>query len=277
MIINELKGFDEIHNKFIKAKPFPHVAIDNFFKNEFYKNLPDILDNFYSKKKDIGKEYSSDVEKKWGSTGLDLPKELFQIQKLIQSEDFLFLLQEITGLKNLKLTENINGKGFSFFHASEKGSYLGPHLDHTRDLNNGPYHVANIIMYVSQKWKLDWGGSTQLYNHENLKEVKDIYFKPNRALIFLHSPYSIHGTSKISDAAECNRYSFYYDFYSSEDNPYNGIYHVDKKYLHGSPHTFFLSSRSEYLKYKNIRYTMQHLRGFYGFIKHNLFNPKYNK
>ena len=109
------------------------------------------------------------------------------------------------------------------------------------------------------------------------KEVKDINFKPNRAVIFLHSPYSIHGSSKISNFAECNRYSFYYDFYSSEDNAYNGIFHVDKKYLHGSPHTFFLPSKFEYLKYKNIRYTMQHLRGFYGFIKHNLFNPKYNK
>ena len=80
MIINNIENLDEIKQKFLSAKPFPHVVIDNFFKDEFYSDLPNILDNFYQSKKEDGKKFESDIEKKWGSSGLDLPEKLIAVQ-----------------------------------------------------------------------------------------------------------------------------------------------------------------------------------------------------
>ena len=59
MIINEIKNLDEIRNKFLNAKPFPHIAIDNFFKEEFFNDLPNILDSFYNNQKSDGKKFKT--------------------------------------------------------------------------------------------------------------------------------------------------------------------------------------------------------------------------
>jgi hypothetical protein len=40
MIINSIHNIDEIKHKFLSAKPFPHIAIDNFFKESFFKYMP---------------------------------------------------------------------------------------------------------------------------------------------------------------------------------------------------------------------------------------------
>lgn len=275
MIINEIKNLDEIRNKFLNAKPFPHIAIDNFFKEEFFSDLPNILDSFYNNQKSDGKKFKTDVEKKWGSTGLDLPPKLIEVQKLIQSQNFLSLVQSITGFKNLKLTKNINGRGFSFFHVSEKGSYLGPHTDHTRDRHFGPYHVANIIIYASEKWNPDWGGGTTLYD-KNINLVKTVEFKPNRALFFMHSPQSIHGSQEVFNNAEANRHSFYYDFYTDDENPYSHTI-FDKTSLHSAPHLFYLANKTDYLKPKNFKYTIQHMRSYLGLFDYKFLNQTATK
>jgi hypothetical protein len=275
MIINSIHNIDEIQHKFLSAAPFPHIAIDNFFKESFFKDLPETLNNFYSNRSTDGKIFDTDVEKKWGSTGLDLPKKLIEIQELIQSQEFLSLVEQITGFKNLTLTKDINGRGFSFFHVSEVGSYLGPHTDHTRDRHFGPYHVANIIIYASSEWGPDWGGGTTLFDKDaNLKKI--VEFKPNRALIFMHSPESIHGSQEVFNTAKTNRNSFYYDFYTDDKEPYK---HTKFKNitLHSAPHLFYLNKKIDYLKPKNYKYSIQHLRSRLGYFDYKYLNHSFTK
>ncbi len=275
MIINNIENLDEIKQKFLSAKPFPHVVIDNFFKDEFYSDLPSILDDFYQSKKEDGKKFESDIEKKWGSSGLDLPEKLIAVQNLIKSNDFLSLVEDITGFNNLKLTKNINGRGFSFFHVSEKGSYLGPHTDHTRDRHFGPYHVANIIIYASNSWRPEWGGGTTLYD-KKINHVETVEFKPNRALFFMHSPSSIHGSQEVFKNAETNRHSFYYDFYTDDKDPYKHTT-LNKISLHSAPHLFYLDKKIDYLKPKNLKYSLQHIRSALGFIDYKFLNQNFTR
>ena len=149
---------------------------------------------------------------------------------------------------------------FSFFHVSEKGSYLGPHTDHTRDRHFGPYHVANIIIYASNSWRPEWGGGTTLYD-EKINHVETVEFKPNRALFFMHSPLSVHGSQKVFKNAETNRHSFYYDFYTDDKNHF--FYKFNKKI--------------DYLKPKNLKYSLQHIRSALGFIDYKFLNQNFTR
>ena len=95
----------------------------------------------------------------------------------------------------------MNSSGYSFFHAMTSNSFLGPHTDHTVDMNGKSYHVLNIIIYASKEWDANFGGGTTIHDKKG-KIFTDVEFKPNRALIFLHSPISIHGTQRISNCAD---------------------------------------------------------------------------
>ncbi len=263
----------ELFEQFKSGEPFPHVVIDNFFEPNFFKVLSKSMNDLSARRLGVGKTYSSDVEKnKWGSSKSDLPEELKLVKTAFSSPEFILTIEAITGLRELVVTKDINGEGFSFFHISGPGSYLGPHLDHTRDrvsggggggwkffFNNGPYHVANIIVYSSERWELGYGGGTQLYNSPQ-KVAKTIEYRPNRALVFLHSPISIHGTERTTAMAP-QRYSLYFDFYSTAANPFDGVL-MRSVSLHGSPHRFYLPKFIDYFKPRNFRYSGQHLRGF---------------
>jgi len=141
----------------------------------------------------------------------------------------------------------------------EAGSYLGPHTDHTMDMwdrENPRYHVANIITYTAPQWNANWGGGTVLYSKSGVENI--VEYRPNRALIFLHTPTSVHGTQVVSLSSKTPRSSLYYDFYSMQKEPYLGVIKRDFP-LVNSPHRFFLTSRQAYLKRENWRYIYMHL------------------
>lgn len=247
----------DLQQLFAAASPFPHVVLDNFLREDVFRALNQEMQDYYDANKNSGKQWNSVVESgKWGSTGLSVPPNLKALDEYLKSPELIGVLEEITGFKNLKVTANINGVGFSFFHAMKPGALLGPHTDHTRDLNNGPYHVLNIIIYMADDWNPNWGGSTTIFD-KHVRLGTDVEYRPNRALIFMHSPESIHGTQKVSELAQRQRLSIYYDYYTEDAEPYKhlGLQHQ----LLNSPHLFYLPTFADYFKSKNRRYTKMHL------------------
>lgn len=270
MIRFEKFDTSSMHRKFIVAKPFPHLIIDDLFDLDIFESLSDDLDGFYNLNKGDGTRWNTMAESgKWGSTGVELPKSLETLNTILKSPKFIHFIEEITGFKNLKVTSNINGSSFSFFHAMQPGSFLAPHTDHTRDLNKGPYHVANIIFYMSKKWDPNWGGGTTIFSPKN-KLQSDIEFRPNRALIFMHSPNSIHGTQGVSKDADYQRYSIYYDFYSSSNAPFDHLNLEKKIILNDSPHRFYLRKFYQYFLPQNSKYLKAHLSHFKNLLMYKI-------
>jgi hypothetical protein len=111
---------------------------------------------------------------------------------------------------------------------------------------------------------------------KNINLVKTVEYKPNRALFFMHSPQSIHGSQEVFKNAEVNRHSFYYDFYTDDENPYSHTI-FKKTSLHSAPHLFYLDKSTDYLKPKNFRYTLQHVRSMIGYLDYNYFNQTITK
>jgi hypothetical protein len=253
-MVNKNLDLNQLRALFKEAKPFPYVVIDDFFDKTFFDKLSSSLETYYDvNKSGGGVKFNSKVEDgKWGSSGLSLSEELVALGSFLQSIELRKLLEDITGLQNLKITSDLNSSGYSFFHAMSPNSFLGPHTDHTVDMNGKSYHVLNIIIYASKEWNANFGGATTIHN-KNARISTDVEFKPNRALIFLHSPISIHGTQRVSKLADKKRFSIYFDFYSDESNPYK---HLDLPSISkiNSPHLFYFDNKLDYLKSKNRKY-----------------------
>jgi Rps23 Pro-64 3,4-dihydroxylase Tpa1-like proline 4-hydroxylase len=257
-ISKNIPPINELKELFISGEPYPHVVIDNFLEQQIFDRLLVDFQSFYKSNEKEGKLYKTDIEKnKWSSQGLTLSPFLKEVGDFLSSDEILHFLHNVTGFEKLSSIKGYNSDSLGFFSLMKKGSYLGPHIDHMYDMTgNSGYHVVNIILYISKDWNPNWGGNTFLRNRRTNK-YSSVEFKPNRALIFLHSPLSEHGTTKLSSYSNEDRIAIYFDYYSKEQSPYK---HLGLKFnMAKSPHLFFLPNKIEYLKLKNKKYLFFHI------------------
>jgi len=251
-IINKkYKNLSNLSNKFINSSPFPHLVLDNFLEKSFFKKITDDKKKLnYSK----GKFFKNEVEKnKWISKNTNLPKNVKRIVEELNSKKWLNNLKKLSKIDSLFSTK-VGNSDLANYHEMRSDGYLGSHIDHSSDPETGKPHVLNIILYLSKYWKNEWGGSTVFLDSKGKKIKKKIFYTPNRAVIFLHTPYSFHGVSKIRNN-KINRSTIYIDYYSRSKNPYNKInLRFNKKWFkHGT--CFVLPKISDYFKLNNFYYT----------------------
>ena len=257
IINSKYSNLEFLVNNFNQNKPFPHVVLDDFLSPEFFSMIA--LSKSEIAKESFGKKFSSDLEKnKWVSKNTELPNNLKILIDFLNSDKWILNLSKLTKIENIFSTKVGNTK-LANYHEMKNDGYLGPHVDHSDDPDTGYPHVLNLLLYLSSDWKDDWGGSTLLFDNKGKKILNEIKYKPNRAIIFLHTPYSFHGVKKIK-AENSIRSSVYVDYYANSKNPYKNI-NLDfpnKWFSHGT--SFILPSFFDYLKPKNFKYTKTYLK-----------------
>ncbi len=236
--------------KFHNGNPFPYLVLDDFLTKNFFNKLNIENQNQFSKK---GKEFQTEFEKnKWISKNAKLPKKIKIIINELNKKKWINNLSNLSMIDNLFSTKVSNTELANYHEMKNKG-YLGSHVDHSYDPDTGSPHVLNLLLYLSKKWENKWGGSTLLFDKNGKKIIKEIKYRPNRAIIFLHTPYSFHGVKEIKKN-KITRSSIYVDYYSKKKSPYKNIKLKFKKkwFSHG---TFFvLRKKSDYFKIKNYKY-----------------------
>ena len=155
---------------------------------------------------------------------------------------------------NYIFSTEVGNTDLANYHEMSKSGFLGSHIDHACDPKSGMPHVLNIILYLTHEWKKEWGGFTTLYNSDGSNIEKTIEYIPNRAIIFLHTPYSFHGVSKLNNN-NLNRSSIYVDYYSNSYDPYKKLKlkFNNKWFKHET--CFVLENKFDYLKVQNWKYT----------------------
>ena len=250
-ILNEIyNDLSELNFKFENAKPYPHVVLDNFLNKEFFENLDveKIIAN-----KDVGTNFQTDIEKnKWASKNVELSKNISLIVNELYKSDFIKNLEKLCRIEDLFST-NLGNIELANYHEMYESGFLGTHVDHSSEPKTGLPHVLNIILYLSKKWDKQWGGATMLANKNGTKIEKIIDYIPNRAVIFLHSPFTFHGVTKIKNN-KTKRSSIYVDYYSKNKNPYRHLKLDFKNVWFKHPTTFILPKVKDYFPKKNRVY-----------------------
>lgn len=187
-------NFEEKYNQYINSQPFNHIVIDNFFDEDSARNLsrsyPQYQDEFW---KGI---YNNPIEiKKANQSWSHFSAPFYKVFHQLLSNQFVEKLSLMTGIRPLYVDHGLHGGGL---HTHSRNGKLNVHLDYAIHPKLGLQRKLNLIVYLNENWKEEWGGHIELWNHDDKKNgpkecVKRIAPLFNRAVLFDTTQNSWHG------------------------------------------------------------------------------------
>lgn len=180
----------ENRNKYLKAKPFPHIILENFFKTEYLNNaLSEFPDLTLSKKTEM---YENKNEIKLANNNLKkFPRKIKDVIKFLNSKKFRKFLQNITSIKENLIADNtLSGGGL---HEIKRGGILKIHTDFNRHPFLKLDRRINLLLYLNKNWKKKYDGNLEFWDQDMLKCKKKVLPIFNRMVIFSTTDFSNHG------------------------------------------------------------------------------------
>lgn len=173
--------------------PFYYHIIDNFFDYDIAKKIESEFPQYQSNE---WIHYNNPLEKKKTCNNwCQFKEETYKTFYYLNSLEFIDKLKKITGIKNLYPDIGLHGGGL---HISGNGDKLNIHLDYSIHPKLKLQRKLNLIIYLSEEWDCDWGGSLEFWSHncssnKPNKKVVSIDSIFNRAVIFDTTQNSWHG------------------------------------------------------------------------------------
>lgn len=202
--------------------PFKHAVIDNFFSEEFAKelleNFPNIDSNVWERTNDADIEVK--LRTKWESE-FDIPEGIADSVRILNSSLILKAMSKLFGIEKLMPDPYFTGGGLN---VTVSGGLLDVHVDGNYHDASGLNRRINAIVYLNPGWQDGWGGEFGLYDAtgDNLiKKVAPIY---NRLVIFDTNDFSYHGLPDPLNFPEDEvRKSIILYYYTKESRPSSQI------------------------------------------------------
>jgi Rps23 Pro-64 3,4-dihydroxylase Tpa1-like proline 4-hydroxylase len=235
-LLNKI-DFETFKAKCQGAPSFPHFYLDNFleesFANEVHESFPS-----YSDAKQLGKTFSAVNEKKkiQITDSKKFPPAVYKLHELLASNEFVEMVSDLMGIKNLIADPTMLGGGI---HETNAGGHLDVHVDFNYNEELKLHRRVNILIYFNKDWHDDYGGYLDLWD----KHVKNCLgsYAPifNRAAGFTTNEISWHGVTPLTCPPDRMRKSFAVYYYTKEAPPgWDGVVHS----------TIFKARPTEYFK-----------------------------
>lgn len=173
-----------------RIDPFKHWIIDDFFSPRRAK----ALSNEFPVPNESWHHYSNPLEEKFANRDLSNFPPIFQeVFNHLMGDEFINWLQLTTGELELVPDTTLHGAGL---HCHANGGKLRTHLDYSLHPESGLERKYNLIVYLSEGWKPEWGGALEFWegdSKEPTRKARSIDCLFNRAVLFDTSSDSWHG------------------------------------------------------------------------------------
>jgi len=194
------------------------MAIDEFLDPEFAREVAASYPT-YAQARGRGREFSAVNEKKKVqiTDAAAFPESVKKLNELLSAPSFTEDLEYITGINNLLCDPQLKGGGM---HVTGPRGRLDVHVDFNYVEARKLHRRLNILVYLNEGWKDEWGGAVELWD----KKVRtNAYsFKPvlNRCVVFATSDISFHGVESVTCPEGTQRISFAAYYYTKEAPAY---------------------------------------------------------
>jgi Rps23 Pro-64 3,4-dihydroxylase Tpa1-like proline 4-hydroxylase len=179
---------DEHRDAYSSADPFPHVVIDDFLPAETLRAVADA----FPKRGDVDWHVFDNPSQK---------KLAFEDERLIEasalwllyqlnSARFMAFLERLTGIEGLIPDPYFVGGGL---HQIERGGFLKIHADFNLHPKFKLDRRLNLLIFLNENWKEDYGGHLELWDARMTHCVRRILPIFNRCVIFNTTDSSFHG------------------------------------------------------------------------------------
>ncbi len=177
-----------LREQYQNAQPFPHIVLDNLFPNEI---LEEVLGDFPRPGDIPWRRFDSATEKKLGYTHETLLRTNLQLFLYeMNSAPLVQFLQELTGIEGLIPDPWYGGAGP---HQIEPGGFLKMHVDFNWHPLMKLDRRLNMLVYLNQDWKEEYGGHLELWNRDVTRCEAKILPVFNRTVVFSTTDFSFHG------------------------------------------------------------------------------------
>jgi 2OG-Fe(II) oxygenase superfamily len=202
------------------AEPFPHIVIDNFLPESLALSA---LRNFPRSARATDRVFDL------GYAGMHKrqiqPEECGgaarQIFQFFNSRPILQFLEALTRIEGLIPDPHFIGGGY---HETSKGGKLGVHADFRINDRLHLHRRINMIVYLNEEWKEEWGGALELWDRTMKTKRRAIAPLFNRCVIFNTDAESFHGHPEplaTPDGVARRSMALYY--YTSSKEIYNEV------------------------------------------------------
>jgi len=175
--------------EYMNASPFPHTVIDDF--------LPESVVEQIEAEFPIAEAIRWDLYTDRGNT-LKLAAEheelmgdqTRQLVAQFNSGTFVSFLEELTGIGGLVADAFLLGGGL---HLIERGGFLKVHADFNRHPRTDLERRINVLLYLNEDWKEEYGGHLELWNTDMSACQQRVLPIANRCVILNTTDDAYHG------------------------------------------------------------------------------------
>ncbi|MFI5316430.1 MAG: 2OG-Fe(II) oxygenase [Myxococcota bacterium] len=219
---------------FKSARPFPSICIDDFLEPSF---ALEVARSYPPRLKSVSRSFDAVNERR--KTQIEdpalFPAPVARLANYCASQEFRSILSEITGVQNLLWDPRYIGGGM---HQTAAHGRLDVHVDFNRLEGSGWYRRVNLLLYLNENWREDWGGRLELWDRDVRNCVHSLAPILNRCVVFATSEISFHGVTALTCPDDVVRRSFALYYYTLEA-PADA---------HGEHSTIFRARPDEHLK-----------------------------
>jgi hypothetical protein len=141
------------------------------------------------------------------------PEPVKKLTELLAAPSFIEDLEYITGIDRLLSDPLLHGGGI---HLTGPRGRLDVHIDFNYVVARKLHRRLNILVYLNEGWKDEWGGAVELWDQKVRTCAHS--FKPvlNRCVVFATSEISFHGVEPVTCPEGRQRKSFAAYYYTKE-------------------------------------------------------------
>jgi hypothetical protein len=209
--------------------PYKHIVIDDFLPRELavdcMNSFPPTSDPIWEHANDL------DIEVKYRTTWaseFDIPENIVDAVRVFNSSTMLRAMADRIEIPKLVPDAYFTGGGLN---VSKRGGLLDVHIDGNYHDATGLNRRLNLLLYLNDPWRDEWGGEFGIYDVSGTKCVKKITPIFNRLVIFDSHDRSFHGLPEpISCPPDVERKSIILYYYTVAPRP-------DEQVTTAAPHS----------------------------------------
>jgi hypothetical protein len=186
-IKNEAKNL--FFGQFCSQRPFEHLVLDDFLDLKDVEVVNSYLNSGPMPFRVYEKGITGGLHKNEYKPDFNNPS-LVNVFIKLSCPAFLSYLEGLTGLDGLVPDPYFDGGGI---HETFRSGGLGIHTDFLGHSRLKLKRVLNLIIYITEDWKEEWGGELGLYDDPNSEPLVKVAPLFNRAVVFKTDENSWHG------------------------------------------------------------------------------------
>ncbi|RLK07351.1 2OG-Fe(II) oxygenase [Ruegeria conchae] len=171
------------------GEPYNHICIDNFLPEEVLRKVQkDVATLEEGEDSDTFERAQENLKTQYNPERLPVySRELFHA---FNSRPFILFLEEMTGIKGLIPDPYYIGAGI---HRVKNGGHLDIHADFNLHKQMVVERRLNVLIYLNDDWREEWGGSFEIWSNDMTTKVKSFVPTFNRMCCFSTGTSTFHG------------------------------------------------------------------------------------